>query len=195
MEYVTCKDNDLLLLLSMSDEKAFSELYNRYWKRMLVRALARLGNQEDAEEVVNDTFADLWKSRKNLRIRHSLPTYLAAVVKYKIMARVVADDRRIKSVGEVNDLQVADDATQQQLSFRELQISIEMAVKALPDKCQLVFRLSREEGLSDRQIAHRLNLSQKTVEGHISSALKKLRTSLGHFIGLLSLLGLLLVFL
>lgn len=193
MEYVTCNDNELLGLLTRSDEKAFAELYNRYWKRMLVRALARLNNQEDAEEIVNDTFIDLWKSRRNLHIRHSLATYLAAVVKYKIMARLVSDGRRVETDGEVCALQVADDATRQQLSFRELQSAIEAAVRTLPDKCQLVFRLSREEGLSDRQIARQLNLSQKTVEGHISNALKKLRISLGNFLGLLSSLGMLMV--
>ncbi len=189
VEFEKLDDRELLRRLSDNDEKALAALYDRYWKRMLVRALSRLECLEDAEEIVNDAFVDLWKSRKNLEIRNALPTYLSAIVKYKVLARLASAAKMPVPESELSLIHIPDDSTLQTLHFAELQAIIKTAINDLPEKCQLVFRLSREKGLSDHEIATELNLSQKTVEGHITNALRKLRTSLSHFLFLLLLLS------
>lgn len=187
--YNGLSDNELYALLAQDNEEAFTLLYHKYWKRMLYKAMLKLQSEIDAEEVVQDAFVDIWKSRHRIEIQHSFSTYLAAIVRYKVMAKMAANKKQLlQHVENMNDLHVADHSTEQWLSFFDLQAEIETAVKALPEKCQLVFRMSREAGMSDKQIAGKLDISQKAVEAHITRALKSLRTSISQFLTFLSLL-------
>jgi RNA polymerase sigma-70 factor (family 1) len=179
-------DNELYILLAQDNEAAFALLYKRYWKKMLYKAQQKLLAETDAEEIVQDTFVDIWNSRRRIEIQHTFHTYIAAIVRYKILAKRAANNRFVPATdNNVYELRIVDDSTQQWLRFADLQEEIENVVKALPEKCQIVFRLSRESGLSDKQIAEKLDLSQKTVEGHITKALKSLRTSIGQLLGVM----------
>ncbi|MCZ4244176.1 RNA polymerase sigma-70 factor [Pedobacter punctiformis] len=186
--YSNFSDNELYALMVQDNEEAFTFLYHRYWKRLLYKAAFKLQSDVDAEEVVQDVFVDLWKSRKRIEIQHSFHTYVAAILRYKIMAKMAANKKCLhKTVEDIYQLAVSDHSTEQWLAFSDLQEEIEAAVKALPDKCQLIFRMSREKGLSDKQIAQDLDLSPKTVEAHITRAIKFLRISINQFLTLLSL--------
>ena len=103
------------------------------------------------------------------------------------MAKIASNKREIADyVEDVYNLHVEDNATVQWLGFNELRDEIEKSVKALPEKCQLVFRMSREGDMSDKEIAQDLNISRKTVEAHISRALKLLRVSINQFLVILA---------
>jgi len=80
--YPTYDDGTLVHLLKSGDEAAFTELYERYWKRLLVRAQILLNNHEDSEEIVHDIFVTLWRKRETITIEHSIHTYLAAMLQY-----------------------------------------------------------------------------------------------------------------
>jgi RNA polymerase sigma-70 factor (family 1) len=182
-DYNALTDEQLVARLTGSDEAAFRMLYDRYWQRMLVKAYTRLGSHADAEEVVQDAFINLWKRRARLSLRHSFHTYIAAVVRYEVMARVALNKHGRHAALEDQHLEsLSDDATRQWLAFDDLAEEIEKAVQALPEKCRLVFRLSREEGLSEKQIAGKLAIAPKTVEAHMTKALKSLRTALNHLL-------------
>ncbi|MCX2452243.1 RNA polymerase sigma-70 factor [Pedobacter sp. PLR] len=177
------RDDELLVLLKQDNEEAFTLLYQRYWKRMLHKVVFKLLSEADAEEIVQDAFLDIWRNRHKLQIHNTFHTYIAAIVRYKIMAKMAGNKKLVYDhVEEINQLNVIDDSTQQWIEFSNLQREIEMSVKALPEKCQLVFRMSRESGLTNKQIANNLGLSQKNIEAHISRALKFLRTSIGQFL-------------
>lgn len=179
MEYSSLSDHELYSCLAHDDEEALSILYQRYWKRMLYKALLKLESDSDAEEVVQDTFMDIWSSRHRIEIKHSFQTYIAAIVKYKVMAKMAANKKIIyQSTAHIDQFEVSDNSTQQWLHFSDLRTEIENAVKMLPEKCQLIFRMSRDRGMSDKQIATQLDISQKTVEAHISKALKSLRNAI-----------------
>lgn len=185
--YNTFTDNELYLLLVQDNEEAFTILYHRYWKRMLYQAVIKLQSNADAEEVVQDAFTDIWKSRHRIKIQNSFHTYIAAVIRYKVMAKMASNKRGAADYAvDVCKLHVEDNATEQWLSFNELRNEIERSVKTLPEKCQLVFRLSRERGMSDKEIAQDLNISPKTVEAHISRALKLLRVSINKSLSILA---------
>jgi RNA polymerase sigma-70 factor (family 1) len=169
-------DSELVLLLGENSQEAFRILYDRYWKKMLVKAFTQLQSHVDAEEVVQDAFINLWRRRDRLQIRHSFHTYIAAVVRYEVMAKIACKKKALVSIEDVQTMPVLDDSTQEWLDFSDLQREIEDAVEALPEKCRLVFRMSRNDGLSERQISEELDIAQKTVEAHMSNALKKLRT-------------------
>ncbi|WP_432712660.1 RNA polymerase sigma factor, partial [Pedobacter sp.] len=87
-------DNELYYLLKSNNEAAFNLLYKRYWKRMLYKALLKLESEADAEEIVQDAFTDLWKSRHRIEINNGFSTYIAAIVKYKVMARMAANHKK-----------------------------------------------------------------------------------------------------
>lgn len=181
--YRDFSDQELYALLARNDEEAFTMLYQKYWKRMLYKAMLKLNSDTDAEEVVQDAFIDIWNSRHRIQIQHTFHTYLAAIVRYKIMAKMAGNKKQVQQASDdVYQLQVVDDATQEWLRFADLKTEIERTVQSLPQKCQLVFRMSREDGMSDRQIAEQLELSQKTVEAHLSKALKTLRGAIRKFI-------------
>lgn len=179
-------DQQLFELLQNGNSDAFDALYKKYWKKLLYRAIQKIDSQEDAEELVQDIFIDLWNSRKRIKIDTSVHLYIAAMLRYKIIATIAKRKKQIYyTTNEIDVISIQDHSTEQWLSFEETRVNLETVISTLPDKCQIVFRLSREEGLSDRQIADDLGVSKKNVEAHISRALKILRDSILQFLILL----------
>jgi len=178
-------DEQLLSLLQAGDEGAFTELYARYWDKLLARGMTQLKSLEDTEELLHDIFVRLWKRRETIQIRYSFHTYIAAMLKYEVLKKL-ADRKKMKLQGlsESPESSLADYSTQQRLDFLELQERLEASIKQLPEKCRLVFRLSREEGFSGKEIARKLQITPKTVENHLNRALRALRSSLNLFLTL-----------
>ena len=180
-KYADCSDFQLLELLKSSDHVAFAEIYDRYWKKLFVLAGNKVECLEDAEEIVQNIFLSLWNRRTSLNITSSLAAYLSVSVKYRVIKVLQKQFHQngyaqvLKAKGEL------DDATQEWLQFTELQDQLEKLVTELPEKCRLVFRLCREAGLSQKQIARELDISEKTVEAHLGKAIKKLRAGLRQF--------------
>lgn len=177
----SCTDIELMALLKKGNEAAFSEIYERYWDKLFVRACIILNSHEDAEEVVHDIFVMLWKKKETTELRYTFNTYIAAVLKYQCSKRLTDRRREIKELDAKRLPEISDNTTQQYLDFESLREQLEKAVTELPEKCQLIFRLSREQGLSDKQIASQLNVSVNTVRTQMQRALHKLRTSLDAF--------------
>lgn len=176
--YLLYDDEHLLQLVANDDEHAFHELYDRYWKKLLVQALVKLGSSEAAEELVQTVFINLWRRRHTLQLRFTLATYLASMVKYEIIGHL-AKQKKEQALKQrlITGRPAEDYSTIEWLDYEQLREDIERTVATLPEKCRLVFRL-REEGLSGKQIASSLDISPKTVEAHISKALKVLGASL-----------------
>jgi RNA polymerase sigma-70 factor (ECF subfamily) len=181
--YANHTDEQLVALLNNSDESAFTEIYNRYWNKLFVVANHRLDGE--AQEIVQEIFYNLWKRRKTLQLTHTLSTYLAAAVKFEVINRLAAQKRRQRylqySTGRPEPEQ---NFTQQQVDFDLLLEQLSTLVKALPDKCRLVYQLHREEGYSQKEIAAKLGIAYKTVEAHLSTALRKIRRGLTHLFSL-----------
>ncbi len=172
-------ENDLVSLLSEDDHQAFTEIYNRFWHKLFAVAYHRLKSEPDAEEVVQDVFLSLWRRRREMQLTFTLSTYLSVAVKYQIitkLARIRRRDEHFNSLGQLPEPGI--DSTSEWLSEKELKERIAECVNTLPEKCRIVFLMSREKGHTHRQIASELNISEKTVEGHISKALFILRRSL-----------------
>lgn len=175
--YSTYGDEQLLSLLQQSDEKAFEVIYERYWKRMLAMAFLRLQRIDEAEDVVQDVFTSLWQRRDQHSIQ-SLENWLSTAVKYKIINRVNRLLKKEVSTGEMEDTSYTDATIEQ----RFLDQVIATEISRLPEKCRIVFQYSREQGFSNSQIAQRLNVSEKTVEKHITSARRRLSLQLRQFL-------------
>lgn len=180
--YPDLTDNELYLRLNTGDENAFTEIYNRFWKKLFTIAVNRIGNLEDAEEIVQDIFTALWNKRFDLVLRSDLANYLAVSVKYRVIKALDKQYNEKRYVDGLMRQGQVDDSTQQQLAFEELQEELEKHIQELPEKCQLVFRMSREDGYSQKKIAEELRISEKTVEAHLGKAFKKLRIKLAGFL-------------
>ncbi|WP_315814878.1 RNA polymerase sigma factor [Paraflavitalea speifideaquila] len=176
--YQSYTDAELLLLIQQNDEAAFRVLYERYWKKLLTQAYFKLQSAEDAEEIVQTIFINLWRRRQTIQLKHSFHTYVASMLKYEVLHKLLLHKRDQKNKADVPWLQVVeDDSTCQWLDYEQLRSEMEKEIQRLPEKCQLVFRLSREAGLSEKQIGQVMGIAPKTVQAHMGKALKQLRTS------------------
>ena len=170
-------DERLLLFLKTGDQTAFTELYNRYWKLLFSVAANKMANLADAEEIVQDVFADLWKRREALEIRVSVKSYLAAATKFQVYSLLAKKQKQLKAEQVLSTGPVF--TPEQELDFKNLQISLHENISALPEKCQLIYLL-KQEGHSNKEIAQALDLSVKTVEGQVTTAFRRLRTGLNY---------------
>lgn len=176
----TYTDNELFGLIAKDDMIAFQQLYDRYWNKLLIRAQSKLKNEQESEDLVQEVFIILWRKRKSINLNFSFHSYIAAMLKHAIIRRLSRKNilQRLNGTEYTNaiDYSISNEAYQE-----FLEEEIRKNVQSLPEKCRLVFRLSREEGLTQKQIAATLKINQKTVEAHIHKALKTLRSSLQLF--------------
>jgi RNA polymerase sigma-70 factor (family 1) len=177
--YATLEDQHLLLALQQGDEKAFNEIYQRYWEKLVAIGYYHTRNKEMAEEVVGDVLMGLWNKKQDLEIR-SLSAYLGTAVKYAVFKVLVRHQRR-QDILQKQAGPDTDDGTEKKLDARFLREFLEGVVETLPEKTRLVFRYSREEQLSVSEIAGKMELSPKSVEYHITKALKTLREYMQKF--------------
>lgn len=175
-------DDDLLLLLQKGEHHAFREIYKRYWDKLLYIAGKKLDDLSEAESIVQDVFVDLWQRRETLEIKQQLAGYLVVAVRYRILNFMARQQRAKTYMREAaRNLESGDNSTEELLGFEDLRGWLEKMVASLPEKCRLAYRL-RGEGYSQREIAGYMKVSEKTVETHISRALKTLRAGLGQLI-------------
>lgn len=187
MPVSSLSDHELLELLRNGDKAAFTEIYNRYWESMVAVATHKTGDLDEGEEIVQDIFVSLWNRRKDLRISGPLKNYLSVSVKYRVIkALAMQSNRREFDYPHSVDAAIIDDSTQEYLQLEELREQLSRLVAMLPEKCRLVYQLSRDAGYSQKEIASALSISEKTVEAHLGKALKTIRNGLNGF--LLSLL-------
>lgn len=160
------------------DADAFTEIYNAYWEKLLAIAYNRLSDLQAAEDIVQDVFASLWHHREDAAITNA-GAYLATAVKYKILDRA----RREKLLRQYQQLYgatvpLAAASPEASLQYKHIQELYQREVNNLPEKCQLIFRYSREQGMPVKKIAQELNISPKTVENQITKALHHLKDSI-----------------
>lgn len=176
-------EKELLKQMQAGDRVAFRAIYDRYWERLYRAARDKVSYPENAEEIVQDIFADMWERRKTLMIGN-LEHYLFRAVKHKVLDYIRAQIVRRQHEDAV--LQVASDYGQadaeEELAYRELKDAFHSGLDDLPEKTREIFRLSRIEHLSVREISDTLHIPERTVSYHIAQALGILRVHLKDFI-------------
>jgi RNA polymerase sigma-70 factor (family 1) len=167
-------------VVATGDYHAFRELFTHHYRSLCNYAMRVVVTREIAEEVVSDVFVKLWKNREQIEVHTSFQAYIYRAVRNQALdylkLRIHRQNER-ESLDSVQwNMTHADHfSPADELSFNEFYEHVEGCIQALPRQCQLIFRLSREEGLRYRDIAERLAISVKTVETQMSRALKVLR--------------------
>ncbi len=177
MKFSALSDPCLVQLLRASDNQAFGILYGMYWDKLYSIALNRLQDSFDAEEVVQDIYTRLWKNREKLVVETEFDRYLSGAVKLEVINRLSKSARVLAYAGKVRQsMCIMDDRDIHQcIDMRRLLNDVDQTIETLPKKCRTVFNLSRKRHLSHKTIAEQLQISEKTVQKHITSALKTLR--------------------
>jgi len=172
-----------LLALLKDDERALRFIFDRYYPTLLQDAWRIIGDTDAARDLVQDVFVELWKKRHEIAVHTSLRAYLRKAVINRTL-NYLKSHRRI-SWGLPDELQQLADTTdtdiyqKEQMESREARVRT--AIESLPEKCRIVFSLSRFEQMSHKEIAEKLNISVKTIENQITKAMKVLREILMNY--------------
>lgn len=179
-EYHSYDNKTLLGLMSKSNELAFTELYNRFWQKLFGIAYNRLQDTQLAEDIVHDVFASFWNNRKKVEI-DSLENYLASATKYLVLATIKRKEREHLYNNQSFNSPVIEMSIESSLHYKRILEKVNMEVEKLPERCRLIFKYSRNNGMPIQSIAKELHISPKTVENQLNKALKHLRTSIKTF--------------
>lgn len=176
------KYSDMVLVqrLQGNDEEALTIIYNEYWEIMFLASYNLVKDRAVCEDIVQEVFISLWQRRAKLEIKVSLKSYLYTSTVYKVYDHFNKNKKMLKDELFDNfESKIETSNPETKLMHQELIAYMDSIVDSLPDKCKEVYKLSREKMLTNKEIAEQLNISQRTVEGHISKALKVLKETLG----------------
>jgi RNA polymerase sigma-70 factor (family 1) len=178
-DYNIYTDQQLIELLSCGDRRAFDCLYSRHWFQLYQSAYWILKDSDASKDIVQEVFIWLWEKRESSSI-DNVSAYLKAAVRFKVANYIRSGNTRqdlFERLAKFRGAQVAATCTEL-IELKELRKVIDETVGRLPNKCREIYRLSREEYLSNHQIANRLGISVKTVENQMTIALRRIREKL-----------------
>lgn len=165
----------------------YKALFRRYYPNLMFYA-TRLVGDEEAEDVVQDVFVELWKRRDSMVIGDQIQAFLYRAVYTRalnVLKHRSIEDGYCAAVEEINQkraefYQPDNNEVIRRIEDRELRNEIYQAINELPDKCKEVFKLSYLHEMKNKEIADVMGVSLRTVEAHMYKALKFLRNRLGH---------------
>ncbi len=182
--YSEFTETELILLLKERDRLAFTEIYQRHWHMLYLHSYKVLGNEDEAKDLVQDTFFAFWERSAILEIKTNLKGYLYTSVRNRIFSlirkRKVNPDFVSLIVEEMEGL---DNATAEHIDERELIRLIDCEIEQLPPKMKQVFELSRKEFLTNKEIALRLNMTEEAVKKQVHRSIRILKMKLGPYAG------------
>jgi len=174
--------------MSQLDTKTFRSVYDRYWEELYRKAYKRLNDQEAAEDIVQNIFVELWQNRGKTAIEKSIGDYLFGALKNKILLHFRTGYRRAEHSQYLSLRAMEnDDSLEKRIIYVDFLDQIDGLLKRLPPKSQKVFTLKKENFLTNKEIALKLGISEKTVEYHIKYATDFLRTNCGEWAVLIAL--------
>lgn len=184
-----CADNfseerSFILRLIEGDEDAFCELYATYKNRLIYFAMRFLKSREYAEDVFQDAFTVVWQSRRFINPDASFSSYLYTIMRNRILnqLRNAANEEKLKESILSQALDYTED-TKREVMLNDLKSLISHALQQLTPRQREIFEMSREAQLSHKEIADKLGISINTVQEHISTSLKLIRTYLIKYSG------------
>jgi RNA polymerase sigma-70 factor (ECF subfamily) len=194
LKAVILKRTELVQKIKSGDQPAFESLYRFFYPKLSYFSGQYLLDADMANSVAQDVFAELWEKRTSLQSDTNIQAWLFTVTKNKSLKQISKERSKQRYTDYLKARQL--DVNYQSLAgfdtdnfvFEELQQKVEIALAKLSQPVRTVFEKSRFEDKKNREIAEELGISIKTVEAHISKALKFLRTELKEYLPLLYIL-------
>lgn len=173
-------DEELIALLATNEESAIDLVFRKYYSFLCKSVYRIISDTQITEDLAQEVFYELWRKKAQLNITTSLRAYLKRAALNKALNYIRDQKIDFRNAPAKEELTSKEASIVQELAAVNLQQEIDQAIDSLPEKCRLVFVLSRYEEMSYRQIAEQLDISIKTVENQISKALKSLRKALAN---------------
>ncbi|MGS2764664.1 RNA polymerase sigma factor [Sinomicrobium sp. M5D2P9] len=161
--------------IKASDEKAFNKLFGQLWEPLYNYAFSLLEDKTLAKDMVQDVWMNFWERRQDIE-NNNIQAYLYKAVRFRVF-KELRDSKLKKSHLEALQTVYNEDGAEDSpvLSLEETKELLDKKLAVLPDKCREVFKLSRLDGLKNKEIAEELGISENTVENHITRAFKLLK--------------------
>lgn len=165
----------------------FDSIFRRTYSRLYFYALSLLSDESDADDVVEEVFAGLWRRMDEIDLEDNIEGFLYRAVytrSINVLKRRNVDAGRLSAIEDINNMRMEyysgiNDDPLHRMENVELRRKIEDTINMLPEKCRQVFRMSYLNGMHNSDIAEELQLSVRTVEAHMYRALRFLRERLG----------------
>lgn len=158
------------------DLDAFEHLFNKYYKKIYHFAKGYLKNEEDAEDLLQEVFAKVWESRKDIKEHLSFNSFIYTITYHAILKFFRSKGREKKYLDQYsNKIEKFVDDTDHKIDYQLVLDQIMHYLEEVPERRRRIFIMSRFEGITNDKIAEELNISRKTVENHIHKVLKFLR--------------------
>ncbi len=179
---------ELILRLKKEDKSAVDDLFGYYYPRLYHFSKSILKIENEIDDILQEVFVKIWLNRQKIGKAETFNAYIFTITKNELL-NLIRNNLRDQTFRDKLYLSAVavEYQTASPVEFEELKVRIDKIVAGLPEKRQQVFLLSRTEGLSNKEIALQLNISEKTVEDHITHAIKKIKNSMKE-IGIISFL-------
>jgi len=175
-------DNDLIARIKEGDEVAFELIFYRYKGKLYDFIHRSLPEEEDVESIVQGIFVRIWINRSDLNPAQSFNGYIYTIARNEIYGHLRKLMTRQKYQQEIlQNLTDSSNSTERHIEYQELEKIIAELIEAMPEKRREIFKQSRLEGLSYKEISRQLNISENTVDTQIRKALSYLKKKLRNY--------------
>lgn len=177
--YNTLSDQELTDLLKSGDEGAYTAIYNRYWKLIYVHVFKMLKNEDDAKDIVQEVFGNLWIKAGAIKNNNNISGLLYTAARNRVFDLIERNKVRYDYLGEIAHFVTEAESVQMETIDEQRILEIlQREIEKLPPKMREIFELSRKENLSHKEIAGKLNISEQTVKKQVHNALKVIKPKL-----------------
>jgi len=164
------------------DKVSFEELFKTYFKPLTAFAFKFINDTDEAKNIVHDVFVKLWEKKDEIDMSKSVKSYLYTSVNNRSLNYIRDHKKFNKNEGVLENQDDLNPNIEDELAGVDVQKRIDMTLNHLNPKVKRIFEMSRYEGMKYKEIAEEMSLSVKTVETHMSAALKALRENLKEFL-------------
>ncbi|MEQ9592430.1 MAG: RNA polymerase sigma-70 factor [Cyclobacteriaceae bacterium] len=164
-----------------ANKDKFEKLFKELFEPLTRFAMKYVPDLDEAKNLVHEVFINVWEKFESFPSDMNHKSYLYTSVRNRCLNHIRSGKKHVALEDSPEQMQPESG----ELELQELEMQVEMAINSLPEKCRMIFELSRYEGLKYSQIAEKMGISVKTVEGQMTKALGILRRELARFLTLM----------
>lgn len=169
-------DEDLIKAINKGDYVCYNKLFERYYTRLCQYVYSFLMDVNDAEDIVQELFLHLWKNRERINIKENVNGYLYRMAKHLSLNHLRTELRHQNLSGDIEPISLTYEDTR--LESEEFRKALFSCIDSLPSRSREVLLLHRVEGMKQKEIAEKLDISIKTIKNQIWISLQRLRRCL-----------------
>lgn len=169
-------DRLLLAQMQQGNKEAFDHLFKKYWPQAYGGAYKRLKDVDQAKDIVQEVFVNIWLKRETLI--HNFPAYLNIAVRNQVFKHAVKEQRNSPFLDVFQNLPAENQQADANIRWNEFSTAYEALITTLPPKRQRIFRLRFHDDLTTNAIAVEMGITRKTVQNQLGKAIEQLRAIL-----------------